>query len=311
MAARSSGAGRPTRSRPTGATCARYVAWLASGAWRSTRSTEDDVDRLRRAPAGRAAWRRPSVTRALVAVRALHRFLADEGRGDADPAADVERARGCRGGCPKALTEDEIDAAARRGRSATTRSPGATGPSSRCSTAPGCASPSWSACRCRDIDLDGGAAPGLRQGRQGADRARSAGCARDALRRLARRRRAGPRWRPSAGPAAATPRPCSSTSGAGGCQRQGAWGVVRKHGEPVGLGDRLTPARAAPLVRHPHARPRRRHPGRAGAARPRLDQHTRCTRWSRPSGCGRSTRRPTPGRTAPGSLPTRLATAGR
>ena len=82
------------------------------------------------------------------------------------------------------------------------------------------------------------------------------------------------RWRPSGGPAGATPRRCSSTSGAAGCRRQGAWRIVRapRRRGPAS-GDRLTPARAAPLVRHPHARPRRRHPGRAGAARPRLDQH--------------------------------------
>ena len=80
-----------------------------------------------------------------------------------------------------------------------------------------------------------------------------------------------PMLSPSAGPAGATPRRCSSTPGAAGCPGRARGRSCARYGDRVGLGDRLTPARAAPLLRHPHARPRRRHPRRAGAARPRLD----------------------------------------
>jgi integrase/recombinase XerD len=50
-----------------------------------------------------------TVARAVVAVRSLHRFLADEGRAPADPGADVASPR-VPAGLPKALTEDEVAA---------------------------------------------------------------------------------------------------------------------------------------------------------------------------------------------------------
>ena len=43
--------------------------------------------------------------------------------------------------------------------------------------------------------------------------------------------------------------------------------------QPGGPGRPAHAARAAPLVRHPHARPRGRHPLRPGAPRPRLGEH--------------------------------------
>ena len=49
-----------------------------------------------------------SVARAVVAVRGLHRFLAEEGERASDPAATVDTPRVPRG-LPKALTEDEVD----------------------------------------------------------------------------------------------------------------------------------------------------------------------------------------------------------
>lgn len=49
-----------------------------------------------------------SVARSLVPVRAVHRFLAAEGRVASDPAAHVERPRVPRG-LPKALSEDEVE----------------------------------------------------------------------------------------------------------------------------------------------------------------------------------------------------------
>jgi integrase/recombinase XerD len=50
-----------------------------------------------------------TVARSVVAVRSLHRFLADEGRAPADPGADVATPR-VPAGLPKALTEDEVAA---------------------------------------------------------------------------------------------------------------------------------------------------------------------------------------------------------
>jgi integrase/recombinase XerD len=48
-----------------------------------------------------------TVARAVVAVRSLHRFLADEGRAAADPGADVATPR-VPSGLPKALSEAEV-----------------------------------------------------------------------------------------------------------------------------------------------------------------------------------------------------------
>ena len=56
----------------------------------------------------RAAGRAPSsVARALVAVRALHRFMADEGLGPPDPTLEVRRPS-VPSGVPKALSEEEV-----------------------------------------------------------------------------------------------------------------------------------------------------------------------------------------------------------
>jgi integrase/recombinase XerD len=56
----------------------------------------------------RDAGRAPaSVARALVAVRSLHRFLAEEGLAGSDPAGDVEPSRVPQG-LPKALSEAEV-----------------------------------------------------------------------------------------------------------------------------------------------------------------------------------------------------------
>jgi integrase/recombinase XerD len=50
-----------------------------------------------------------SVARATVVVRSLHRFLADEGMVDVDPGADVEAPR-VPSGLPKALSEAQVEA---------------------------------------------------------------------------------------------------------------------------------------------------------------------------------------------------------
>jgi integrase/recombinase XerD len=83
-----------------------YVRWLRAGGRTLAGVREADlvdyVGELRGrglAPA--------SVARSMVPVRALHRFMADEGEGVEDPGAHLELPRVPRG-LPKALTEEEV-----------------------------------------------------------------------------------------------------------------------------------------------------------------------------------------------------------
>ena len=240
---------------------------------RAARSTTVDRGRrraLRRRTCAPTGGRRPSVARALVAVRTLHRFLAEEGRGADDPAADVEPPR-----VPAGLPE-----AARPRTRSTSLLDAVVGDEPVAPPRPG---HPRGALRHRRAHLRAvrpvarrprprrRAGAGVRQGRQGAHRAarphgaggaRATGSAPGGRGALGARR---------GGRAAATPRRCSSTSAAGGCPARAAWAIVRHVRRPGRARRPAQPARAAPLVRHPHARPRRRHPGRAGAARPRLD----------------------------------------
>ena len=79
----------------------RYVTWLAGRGSTPLTATEDDV--VAHVGALRADGLAPaSVKRALVAVRSLHRYLADEGRTPTDPAAAVEPPR-VPAGLPHAL----------------------------------------------------------------------------------------------------------------------------------------------------------------------------------------------------------------
>jgi integrase/recombinase XerD len=83
-----------------------YAAWLRS----SGRGLGDvvEADLVDYVGALRARGLAPSsVARSLVPVRALHRFLAAEGRTRTDPGAHVERPRVPRG-LPKALSEAEV-----------------------------------------------------------------------------------------------------------------------------------------------------------------------------------------------------------
>ena len=85
---------------------AAYVTWL-DGDGRSLEDvSEPDVERY--VAQLRSEGRAPaSVARALVSVRTLHRFLADEGRLAGDPAAFVAPPKVPQG-LPKPLTEDEV-----------------------------------------------------------------------------------------------------------------------------------------------------------------------------------------------------------
>jgi integrase/recombinase XerD len=83
-----------------------YTTWLAAQGSNLETVTESDVERY--VASLRASGRAPaSIARALVAVRTLHRFLADEGAAAVDPAADVAPPR-VPAGLPKPLEETEV-----------------------------------------------------------------------------------------------------------------------------------------------------------------------------------------------------------
>ena len=178
-----------------------------------------------------------SVKRATVAVRSLHRFRAQEGLADVDPAAGVETPR-VPAGLPKALTEAEVqslldavvgdDPLARRDRALLEVLYG-TGAriSEVCSLGLG------------DVDLDGGL---LRLfGKGSKERVVPIGrWARVAL----------VAWLSDEGRGAIAPEQFARRTDAdavflnrrgGRLSRQGAWGIVHRHGETAGIADRLSP----------------------------------------------------------------------
>lgn len=83
-----------------------YVAWLDDQGLALGEVSEEDVTRYVGHLGGQGK-KAASLKRALVAVRGLHRFLATEHEGVADPAAEVEMPKVPRG-LPKALTEAEV-----------------------------------------------------------------------------------------------------------------------------------------------------------------------------------------------------------
>ena len=184
----------------------------------------------------RRAGRAPaSVARALVAVRAVHQFLEDEGVA-ANPAGEVSRPR-VPAGLPKALSEAEIDAllavagddaAARRDRAILEVLYGC---GLRVSELVGLS--------LADLDLDAGLLRAFGKGSK--ERVVPVG-------RVARAALAA--WLAPEGRGAMVPERWGRRGDAeavylnsrgGRLSRQGAWGVVRLHGRRAGLGDRLTP----------------------------------------------------------------------
>jgi integrase/recombinase XerD len=178
-----------------------------------------------------------SVKRALVAVRSLHRFRAEEGLATSDPGAEVETPR-VPAGLPKALTEAEIgllldqvvgdEPVARRDRALLELLYG-TGAriSEVCALSLG------------DVDLDGSLVRLFGKGSK--ERVVPLG-------RFARIALAA--WLDDAGRGAMAPEQWARRGDAeavflnqrgGRLGRQGAWAVVRRHGDAAGLGDRLTP----------------------------------------------------------------------
>jgi integrase/recombinase XerD len=83
-----------------------YCAWLRERACALADVTEEDLSAFLAALRGRGLAP-ASVARTMVPVRALHRFLADEGRTPSDPGSGLELPRVPKG-LPKALTEEEV-----------------------------------------------------------------------------------------------------------------------------------------------------------------------------------------------------------
>ena len=186
----------------------------------------------------RAAGRKPSsVARAMVSVRSLHRFCVDEGAATSDPTGEVGTPRVPQG-LPKALSEDEVerllaavvgdDAVARRDRAILELLYGA---GLRISELVGLSLP--------DLDLDAGTLRALGKGSK--ERVVPVG-------RLARA--ALMAWLDRGGREVMVPARFARRGDAeavflnqrgGRLSRQGAWAMVRRYGDRVGLGERLTP----------------------------------------------------------------------
>jgi integrase/recombinase XerD len=186
----------------------------------------------------KAAGRAPaSVARALVAVRSLHRFLVDEGYAGSDPAGDVGVPRVPQG-LPKALSEEEVegllgavvgeDAIARRDRAILEV---LYGTGLRISELVGLS--------LTDVSLDEGMLRAFGKGSK--ERVVPVG-------RLASQALAA--WLSTSGRGALAPERWARRGDAeavflnargGRLSRQGAWGIVRRYGDKVGLGGRLTP----------------------------------------------------------------------
>jgi integrase/recombinase XerD len=213
-----------------------YCAWLSARSRTLADVVEDDV--VAYVQELRAAGKAPSsVARALVAVRSLHRYLALEGLTKEDPAADVEVPRVPQG-LPKALSEEEVerligavvgdDPAARRDRALLEVLYGS---GLRISELVGLS--------LSDVDLDAGLLRVL--GKGGKERVVPVGrMAASALGAWT-----GPGGRPELEPERWARRDDAEAlflnQRGGRLSRQGAWTIVRRHGDRAGLGERLTP----------------------------------------------------------------------
>jgi len=213
-----------------------YEAWLRLRSLKLDEVTESVVQEY--VGALRAAGRRPaSVARALVAVRSLHRFRVDEGNATEDPTGDVGGPRVPQG-LPKALTEDEVSGLieAVTGSEPRDRRDRALlevlyGTGMRISEAVGLS--------LGDLSLDEGVLRAFGKG----SRERVVPVGRLATAALVEW--LGPGGRPDMAPERWARRGDAEAvflnSRGGRLSRQGGWGIVRRYGDRVGLGDRLTP----------------------------------------------------------------------
>ncbi|MCU1376359.1 MAG: xerD [Actinomycetia bacterium] len=215
---------------------------LAYCAWLRARGSELDVvdpgTIQSYVAALRAEGKAPaSVARALVAVRSLHKFLAEEGEATSDPGRGVDAPRVPRG-LPKALSEAEVsmlldavvgfDPVARRDRAMLEVLYGA---GLRISELVGLS--------LGDLDVEGGSL-----------RAFGKGSKERIVPLVGMARAAVQDWLAPSGRGALEPERWARRGDAeavflnvrgGRLSRQGAWGVVRRYGDRVGLGERLTP----------------------------------------------------------------------
>jgi integrase/recombinase XerD len=213
-----------------------YESWLACRGVGLGQVAEDDVTAY--VAHLRSAGRAPAtVARALVSVRSFHRFLVDEGHTEADPTGEVGSPRVPQG-LPKALTEEEVASllGAVVGEDATGRRDRAIlellyGTGMRISELVGLS--------LGDVSEDDGMARVFGKG------------AKERVVPLGRfARLAIGEWLTASGRGAMTPVRWARRGDAealflnargGRLSRQGAWGIVRRYADRVGLGDRLTP----------------------------------------------------------------------
>jgi integrase/recombinase XerD len=219
-----------------------YVAWLDAAGLVLDAVREADVESY--VASLHASSRAPSsVARALVAVRTLHRFLADEGRASADPGAFVAPPKVPQG-LPKPLTEDEVRSLL---DAVTGPDPVACRDRALLELLYGTGARISEACGLSLADLDLDASLVRLFGKGAKERIVPVG-------RFAREAMAawlGPGGRPSvlAGltPAAAQRLGRDDAEAVfvnqrgGRLSRQGAWAIVRQYGDRVGLGERLSP----------------------------------------------------------------------
>ncbi len=186
----------------------------------------------------RAAGRAPaSVARALVSVRSLHRFLEDEGRSATNPAEEVARPK-VPSGLPKALSEEEVGALL---GAVTGAGPGARRDRAILEILYGCGLRVSELVGLSLGDLDPAAGLLRAFGKGVKERVVPVG-------RLASEALAA--WLSDGGRPELVPDRWARRGDAeavflntrgGRLSRQGAWGIVRHHGDTVGLGDRLSP----------------------------------------------------------------------
>ena len=213
-----------------------YCRWLGGRGRTVVDASESDITEY--IGVLRGEGRAPSsVARALVSVRSLHRFLADEGRVEVDPAAAVEQPRVPRG-LPKALTEEEVgrlldapvgdEPLVRRDRAMLEV---LYGTGLRISELVGLSQ--------GDLDLDAALLRAFGKG----SKERIVPVGTPAVRALVAW--LGPGGRPEVVPERWRRRGDAEAvflnARGGRLTRQGAWDVIRRHGDRVGLGGRLSP----------------------------------------------------------------------